>query len=86
MKTVVAIVGLFALTGCSSSSAPPPYKDQNLVIDTHIPAMSRNEVINAISDCEGNGTRAVMIYAKRRINGYTADVVADVTCAPKYRY
>ena len=84
MKTVVATMGLLALAGCGSSS--PPYKDQNLVIDAHIPAMSRNEVITAISDCEGNGTRAVMIYAKRKINGYTADVVVDVTCAPKYRY
>jgi hypothetical protein len=28
----------------------------------------------------------VMIMAKRKINNYTADVVVDVTCAPKYRY
>lgn len=48
--------------------------------------MSRNEVINGIADCEGNGTRAVMVYAKRRINGYTTDVVVDVTCAPRYRF
>lgn len=84
MKEVVAILGLAALTGCGT--APNPYKEQNLVIDRNIPAMSRNEVINAIADCEGNGTRAVMIYGKRSINGYTADVVVDITCAPRYRF
>ena len=80
---VVAILGLLALTGCSSA---PQYAQQNLVIDRNVPAMSRNEVINGISDCEGNGTRAVMVYGKRQINGFTADVVVDVTCAPRYRF
>lgn len=84
MKTVVATMGVIALVGCGSQSTP--YKEQNLVIDRNIPAMSRNEVINAITDCENNGTRAVMIYGKRSINGYTADVVVDITCAPRYRY
>ena len=84
MKTVVATMGVIALAGCGSP--PNPYKEQNLIIDRNIPAMSRNEVINAIADCEGNGTRAVMIYGKRSINGYTADVVVDITCAPRYRY
>lgn len=84
MKTVVATLGVLTLVGCGSP--PPTYKEQNLIIDRNVPAMSRNEVINAISDCEGNGTRAVMIYGKRSINGYTADVVVDITCAPRYRY
>jgi len=83
MKFVVATFGLIALVGCSSS---PQYADQNLIIDKNVPAMSRNEVINAIADCEGNSTRAVLVYGKRRINGYTADVVVDVTCAPRYRF
>lgn len=48
--------------------------------------MSRNEVISAVHDCEGNGLRASMVYAKRQINGYAVDVVIDVVCAPKYRY
>jgi hypothetical protein len=48
--------------------------------------MSRNEVILAVQECESSGLRAVMIIAKRKINNYTADVVADVSCAPKYRY
>jgi hypothetical protein len=83
MKIVVATLGLLALTGCGGG---PQYADQNLIIDKNVPAMSRNEVINGIADCEGNGTRAVMVYAKRRINGYTTDVVVDVTCAPRYRF
>ena len=83
MKIVVATLGLLALAGCGSA---PQYAQQNLVIDRNVPAMSRNEVINGISDCEGNGTRAVMIYGKRQINGFTADVVVDVTCAPRYRF
>ena len=83
MKFVVATLGLLTLVGCGGG---PQYADQNLIIDKNVPAMSRNEVINGIADCEGNGTRAVMIYGKRRINGYTADVVVDVTCAPRYRF
>jgi len=48
--------------------------------------MSRNEVISAVHDCEGNGLRASMVYAKRQVNGFTVDVVIDVICAPKYKY
>lgn len=83
MKMVVATIALASLVGCSSG---PEYKVQDLVIDKYIPAMSRNEVIGAIQDCESNGMRAVMINGKRRINGFTADVVVDITCAPKLRY
>jgi uncharacterized protein YcfL len=83
MKFVVATFGLLALVGCSSG---PQYAQQNLVIDRNVPAMSRNEVINGIAECEGNGARAVMVYGKRQINGFTADVVVDVTCAPRYRF
>ena len=79
MKTTTAILLLLALTACSSS--PPT---QKLIIDGEVQGMSRNEVITAINECEGNGTRAVMVYAKRKISGFTTDVVADVTCAPTY--
>ena len=79
MKTTTAIFLLLALSACSTT---PP--SQTLVIDKDVQGMSRNEVITAINECEANGTRAVMVYAKRKISGYTADVVADVTCAPTY--
>lgn len=60
--------------------------EQKMVLDKDIHAMSRNEVILAVQECESSGLRAVMVIAKRKINSYTTDVVADVTCAPKYRY
>ena len=55
-----------------------------MVLDKNIQPMSRNEVVSAIGDCQANGLRAVLMYGKRKVNGYTADVVIDVTCAPKW--
>lgn len=78
MKALIALAAI-ALTACSST---PP--QQTLIIDKEVQHMSRNEVITAINECEGNHTRAVMVYAKRKINGFTADVVVEVTCAPRY--
>ena len=91
------LILLLALAGCSAGSAwnanlgqPAPseassYKHQNLEVDKNVQPMSRNETIVAIQECEANGTRPVMIYAKRKINGYTADIVVEVTCAPKFK-
>lgn len=78
MKALIALAAI-VLTACSST---PP--QQTLIIDKEVQHMSRNEVITAINECEGNHTRAVMVYAKRKINGFTADVVVEVTCAPRY--
>jgi uncharacterized protein YcfL len=83
MKMVVATICLTSLVGCGSTTE---YRTQDLVIDKQIPAMSRNEVIMAIQDCESNGLRAVIINGKRKINGFTTDVIVDITCAPKLRY
>ena len=83
MKKVVATICFASLAGCSSG---PEYMTHDLIFDRHIPAMSRNEVIMEIQDCESNGLRAVLINGKRRINGFTADVVVDITCAPKLKY
>jgi hypothetical protein len=82
------------LTGCAAGSSwnaslldgASSTAQQKLTLDKDIQAMSRNEVILAVQECESSGLRAVMIIAKRKINNYTADVVADVSCAPKYRY
>jgi hypothetical protein len=92
MKWLTAFL-LLVLVGCSS---PKPqvveynptdrYPNQAMVIDKEVQPLSRNEVIMAINECEANNTRAVMVIAKRRINGFTTDIVADVTCAPKFRY
>jgi hypothetical protein len=81
------------MTGCAAGSSwqaslgePAGGAEQRMVLDKDIHAMSRNEVIVAVQECESSGLRAVMVFGKRKINNYTADVVADVTCAPKYRY
>jgi len=82
------------LSGCAAGSSwnasfldgASGNAQQKLTLDKDIQAMSRNEVILAVQECESSGLRAVMIIAKRKINNYTADVVADVSCAPKYRY
>lgn len=83
MKTLLAAVLIATLTACASK---PDTIEQKLIIDKEIQGMSRNEVIVAIQECEASGTRAVMIYSKRKINGFTADVVADVSCAPRHKY
>jgi hypothetical protein len=62
-----------------------PEPNSALDVDPHVRPMSRNEVLTAIQECEGNGARAVIVYGKRRINNYTTDIVIDVTCAPKYK-
>ena len=82
MNKLVLIIPL-ALVGCSQLSDLP---NSNLIVDKEIRGMSRNEVIMAINECEGNRTRAVVIMAKQKISGRTTDVVTDVTCAPKYAY
>lgn len=79
----VIFLSLFVLTGCGGG---PQYKQQDLVIDRHVQSMSRNEVINAVRECEENGLRANMVYAKRRVNGFTVDIVIDVACSPKSKF
>ena len=69
-------------TGCSTFNKDPKV-DQKLVMDFEIQPLSRNEVIVAVGECETNNLRAVLIYGKRKVNGYTSDIVLDVTCAPK---
>ena len=71
------------LEGCANNK-PPEQVHQELVVDKHVQPMSRNEVIVAVRECETSGLRAVMLYAKRKINGYTTDIVAEVTCAPRF--
>lgn len=82
MKKLISVVSIAVLiTACANKPV-----DQNLIIDKDIQGMSRNEVIIAIQECESSGMRAVLIQAKRKINTYTADVVVDVTCAPRFKF
>jgi hypothetical protein len=80
---------LLALVGCSSQKPPVQQFSSNgiqtLIIDKQVQEMSRNEVIMAVNECEGNGLRAVVLTTKRFINGFSSDVIFQVTCAPKYK-
>ena len=71
---------------CDQHTTPSatPASEALLVTDKQVQPLSRNEVINGIKECETSGLRAAMITSKRKINGYTSDVVIDITCMPKY--
>lgn len=81
-KLLIAACSLGLLSACSTGA--PKAVEQELVIDKHVQPLTRNEVIVGVRECETNGLRGVMLYGKRKINGYTTEVVIDVTCAPKW--
>jgi hypothetical protein len=72
-------------TGCSNFQPPKP-PDQELIVDARVQPMGRNEVIDAVKQCETSGLRAIPLYAKRRIGGYSVETVIEITCGPKYVY
>ncbi len=72
-------------TGCSNFQPPKP-PDQELIVDARVQPMGRNEVIDAVKQCETSGLRAIPLYAKRRFGGYSVETVIEVTCGPKYVY
>jgi len=85
MKRVALLA--VVLAGCSSGNQTGnPYPTQQLIIDKQVSAMSRQEVINGIHDCQENGMRPVMVTGKKNTNGHIADVIIEVTCAPKFRF
>jgi hypothetical protein len=81
MKVLLGIAAVSAaLTGCASS----PYgSESKLFVEKRAQPMSRQQVIQAIQDCEVSKMRPIMIMAKRRVNDWDTDIVIDVTCAPK---
>ena len=72
---------LLVLVGCASE---PKMDEQQLIMDKQIQSMGRSEIIDAVKQCETSGLRAITIYGKRKINGFTAETIVDVTCAPKF--
>ena len=72
---------LLALVGCASE---PKLTEQQLIMDKQIQSMGRSEVIDAIKQCETSGLRAIIVFGKRKINGFTAETIVDVTCGPKF--
>ena len=87
---------LLAMVGCASQQPAPVYTmrsepvpqntTQELIMDKQIQPMGSNEVIDGVKQCESSGLRAIPIYAKRKINGYTVETVVEVTCGPRYTY
>jgi hypothetical protein len=55
-----------------------------VMVDKTTYVMTRNEMVNAIMDCEAAGTRPVVTTTRRKINGFLAEAPVDVTCMPKY--
>jgi hypothetical protein len=88
------VLALLFLTGCSSTSSVPgttgtaynQAPSQQLLLDKQVAALTRNEVINGVTECEGAGLRAHVITTKRSINGFTADIPVEVTCMPRFKY
>jgi len=72
---------LLVLVGCASE---PKMVEQQLIMDKQIQSMGRSEIIDAVKQCETSGLRAITIYGKRKINGFTAETIVDVTCGPKF--
>ena len=84
MKTVAVIAATTLLAACSSAPERKPW-EQTLVVEPHVYGMGRGQVISAILECEETGTRPVLIYGKRTINGHPTEIVTEVTCAPTRR-
>jgi hypothetical protein len=87
---VVLVVGLLFLTGCGTSGTTGTVygqaPSQQLVLDKQVAGLTRNEVINGVTECEGAGLRAHVITTKRSINGFSADIPVEVTCMPKHKW
>jgi uncharacterized protein YcfL len=86
MKNIlIAVCVLGALAGCSSNKEPH-ITIQNLIMDRNVQPLTRGEQIDAIKDCQEVGLRPRLVYAKRLVNGYTAETVIDVICSNKYAF
>jgi len=92
MKMIITTaVCLLVLSGCGMTEKKPdePIKktgipEQELLVDDKVHALSRLEVMSAISECQTARTRAVLIYGKRKVGVLNRDIVVDVICAPLY--
>jgi hypothetical protein len=80
MKKLLCLIPVLLIPACSSD----PWGSQSeLKVPKKAYAMSRQEVINGISDCESAGMRPIIITSKRRIGDYYSDTIIDVTCGPR---
>ena len=86
MKKVILILAVSMLSACSLFNNDPASRLANteVLVDKHTYVLTRNEMVNAIMDCEAAGTRPVVTTTRRKINGFLAEAPVDVTCMPKY--
>ena len=78
-RMLFTILATGVMVGCASD----PYgSESTLFVEKRAQPMSRQQVIQAIQDCEVARTRPIMIMAKRRVNNWDTDIIIDVTCAP----
>lgn len=66
------------LAGCAADGT------SLLLVDKEVSPMSRPQVIAAINECEGSGTRAMVITTNRKVNGHMIPSVVEVTCIPRF--
>lgn len=90
MKRIYSLLLLTGLTACSSSKPPTVAMDLTapvvqLQYEAQVQQMNRNDVIQAVHDCEGNGLRATMVTSKRIVAGVLSNIIIDVQCVPRFR-
>ena len=83
MKKVILISAISMLSACASDPIAK-LPNTEVMVDKTTYVMTRNEMINAIMDCEAAGTRPVVITTRRKVNGFLSEAPVDVTCMPKY--
>lgn len=86
-KKMFAYLALCAMgvvtAGCSSLPGSGPMTSSGesaLLVEKETYAMTRQQVIQAITECRSAGLRSYVIYGKRVVNQRPADVVVDVSC------
>lgn len=79
MKLFIIAAVAASTVGCASSYYGTETK---LFVPKRTQPMGRQEVIQAITDCEAAMTRPILIMGKQRINDWDTDIVLNVTCAP----
>jgi hypothetical protein len=82
------LVIFLLLVGCSNNLPPSQVTYGNppivqIVVDPRAQQMSRNEVIQATTECETNNMRAVPVMSKRIVSGMMSDIIIDVQCMPR---
>lgn len=88
-KLLVILILATAIVSCTNTSKqnlPPPPTSSALLTEPEVHQMSRQEVIEAIHDCQENNMRAVIVTTKHRVGRSYTDIVIEVTCRPRFLF